>query len=121
MYFSRSLLASAVLLSFSATAGAGVVQRKAEPEHEDVPNGGGTGNRGALASWPLRHLFGKRQNSTDEGEPEQNSQNNGGWLTCGGPEWRMVSAANRDDQRVVCSKLIYIANVTTDVEVRSTM
>jgi hypothetical protein len=121
MYFSRSLLASAVLLSFSTTVGAGVVQGRAESENEDAPREGGIGHRIAVSNWSFRNLLRKRQNSTDEGAGQQNSTNQGEWLTCEGPEWRIISGANREDSSAVCNKLINIANVTTDIEIQSTM
>lgn len=57
MFFTRSVLASAALLSFTATTEAWVVHRKAE-EHVEVKRVAATEAQG---HWSWRNLFGKRQ------------------------------------------------------------
>ncbi|KAF3042704.1 hypothetical protein E8E12_008429 [Didymella heteroderae] len=58
MFFTRSVLASAAVLSFSATAEGSVLHRKAE-EHIEVKRVAADDAQGA---WTWKRLFGKRQN-----------------------------------------------------------
>jgi|SRR5690242_16302301 len=57
MFFTRSVLASATLLSFSATTEAWVLHRKAE-EHTEVKR---IVAHDAQDQWSWKNLFGKRQ------------------------------------------------------------
>lgn len=60
MFFTRSLLASATLLSFTATTGAWVLHRNAE-EHVEVKR---IAVNDAQNSWSWRNILGKRQGDT---------------------------------------------------------
>lgn len=58
MFFTRSVLASAAVLSFSATTEGSVLHRKSE-EHIEVKRVDAAEAQGA---WTWKSLFGKRQN-----------------------------------------------------------
>lgn len=83
MRYSPSVLASAIILSFSVTANAGVAQRRGYTE-------AGTPSKYEKALWSLRSLVGKRQDLYWEDTAA----------------WRILSSGTREDQNEVCNKLI---------------
>lgn len=90
MHFPRSFVASAIVLSFSASVDAAVAQERADSAHSNN-------------YWPLKDLFAKRQ------EPETTDS----FVVRNGPEWRVLSNADPEDTKLVCNKLIGPLDPTT--------
>lgn len=103
MYFSRSLLASAAILSFSATVDATVAFPGADSHVEHAERQSGAGFGGILGQWSLRSLFNKRQ------QPEE--------LICeDNASSRTLRDGRPEDAQVVCNQLLELPPATVEVD-----
>lgn len=98
MFFSRSLLASALVLSFSTYAEARVAQHRIDPASGDVSKGK------KFHGWTLRNILGKRQ------EPQV--------LDCSTPNLYIdiLEDTNGDNVQTFCNKWLDLPPMTTTTD-----
>jgi hypothetical protein len=109
MYFHPSLLASAVLLSFSTTVGARVAVGRVDYVREYASEERNPESRGSLRSWSLRNVFRKRQDDLLCPPPEDDAM------------WNIVDNADEQDAQTVCNMVLQIPPTTTETEYTPTM
>lgn len=103
MFFSRSVLASAAILSFSATIEGSVLHRKAE-EHVEVKRVAADEAEGA---WTWRSVFGKRQDTI---------------LDCPNDQFAaLLDNAPNNDVQGFCNDWLNLAPATVTSEVTPTV
>ena len=103
MFFTRSVLASATLISFSATTQAWVLQRKAE-EHAEVKR---LTTHDAQNNWSWKNILGRRQDQV---------------LDCPNDQFASLLSNNPDNSvETFCNDWLNIPPTTLVVEVTPTV
>lgn len=112
MHYSRSLLATAALLSFSITTKAAVAQRRIL----------GLGSEGQLEEVNAEHGSQIQEVSDQHLRKRQESDApNSSLLTCGGLYWNILYDAKDDDTQTFCNQWLNLPPATTEVESQSTV
>lgn len=117
MYISPSLLASALVLSFSTYTEARVAQHRANSQSGNAlnrqPDDGGTPQKG-----PLHSLFGKRQDQDQDQDEDEDDE-----LDCSTPDVYIDLLNDESDDAIqtFCNKWLGLPPATTEVDFTPTM